>query len=181
MNLYRLYREIKEFPQNLRYRHQRAKRGYSNPDSWNIYSWFMEIMPRILADFKKNLHGCPAHFAKQEDGTEDVEQGMKAWEAVIERMIFCFTEMNEDTGSMKNEFADEYHRQLHKPNEGKPVKEWFEPDDEHPDYYRLIEGEVDPELKENFWNREKEISEYRDQMKDEGLELFKQYFWNLWD
>jgi hypothetical protein len=145
----------------------------------------MDKMPKMLQDFKKNLHGCPVQFTTSEEGTEyqDVEQGMKDWEAVIDRMIFCFTEMHEDTCTMKNEFADEYHRQKHKPNEGKSFKEWFEPveDSKFEKCYRWIEGEVEPELKENFWKKEKEISEYRESMKNEGLDLFKKYFWNLWN
>jgi hypothetical protein len=146
----------------------------------------METIPRMLQDFKKNLHGCPTQFTTREDGTEDqdLEQGMKKWEAVIDRMIFCFTEINEDTCSMKNEYRGPYFKQLYKPNEGKPVKDWFIPCEETYNgekYYRLNEGEVEPGLEEKYRQKEKEITEYREHMKDEGLDLFKKYFWNLWD
>jgi len=186
MNFYRMRLKIKEFPRKVKHCYQRAKRGYSYQDLWSIEYWFMETMPKMLQDFKKNLHGCPAMFVNHEDGTEyqSVEQGMKDWEAVIDRMIFCFTEMHEDTCSMKNEFEDEYHNQRHKPNEGKKVKDWFEQcgtDAKGKPWYRLVEGEVEPELEKSFWEKHKEIENYREKMKDEGFDLMKKYFRNLWD
>ena len=186
MNFYQIYYKIKEFPRTVKHWYQRANRGYSSQDLWSLDHWFMETMPKMLQDFKKNLHGCPAQFTTREDGSEyqTVEQGMKEWEAVIDRMIFCFTEMHEDTCSMKNEFEDEYHRQRHKPNEGKKVKDWFEQcgtDKDGKPLYRWITGEVEPELEKRFWDKRKEIENYREKMKDEGFELMKKYFWNLWD
>jgi hypothetical protein len=186
MNFYRIYYKIKEIPNTLKHLYQRAVYGYSYQDLWSIEHWFMEMMPKMLRDFKKNLHGCPAHFTVREDGTEyqSFEQGMKEWEAVIDRMIFCFTEMNEDTCSMKNEFEDEWHRQISKPREGKKVKDWFEQcdtDESGAPLYRMIQGEVEPELERNFRKKQKEILDYQNTMKDEGLDLMKKYFWNLWD
>ncbi|MCL2738756.1 MAG: hypothetical protein FWE30_04845 [Bacteroidales bacterium] len=184
--MYRIFYKIKEFPQDVKHIYQRARKGYSYRDLWSIDYWFMEIMPKMLTDFKKNLHGCPAQFTNREDGTEyqDVEKGMKDWGDVIERMIFCFKEMNDDTCSMKNEFADEYYKQLHKSNDGKPVGEWFIPcgeDEQHGKLYRLNEREVDPVQKENYQKKMLEIEEYKNKMKNESLELFSKYFWNLWN
>ena len=186
MNIYRIFDKIKYFPQDVKHVYQRVRKGYSYRDVWSIDYWFMEIMPKMLADLKKDLHGCPAQFTTREDGTEyqDVDKGVKDWEDVLDRMIFCFREMNNDTCSMKNEYDDEYFRQLHKPNEGKPYKEWFVPcgeDEKHGKLYRMIEGEVDPELKENCHKKTLEIEAYKDNMKNEGFELFSKYFWNLWD
>lgn len=33
----------------------------------------------------------------------------------------------------------------------------------------------------NYLNRDLEIFEYRDKCKDKALDMFKKYFWNLWD
>jgi hypothetical protein len=186
MNIYRIFDKIKEFPRDLKHFYQRAKKGYSYRDVWSIDYWFMEIMPKMLTDFKKNIHGCPSQFTTNSDGTkyQDFEKGMKDWKDIIERMKFCFMEMNDGTCSMKNEYADEYRRQLHKPNEGKPVKDWFVPCEENEHgkkLYRMNEGEVEPELKENYFKKLHEIENYKDKMKNEGLELFSKYFWNLWD
>jgi len=137
MNLYRIFDKIKEFPQDIKHRYQRAKKGYSYRDLWSIDYWFMEIMPEMLTEFKKNLHGCPAQFTTNDDGAQyqDVEKGMKDW-------IFPCDE-----------------------KEGKQL-------------YRLNEGEVELELKENYHNKMFEIEEYKNKMKNEGFELFSKYFWN---
>jgi hypothetical protein len=129
-------------------------------------------MPKILEDFKKNLRGCPAEFVVNADGTrrQDVEQGIKDWATVIDRMIFCFTEMNEETCSMKNEYDDEYPKQVY----NKPWDEIFTP-------YSINFGKVEPELSENYHKKEEMIKAYRENMKNEGLDLFKEYFWDLWD
>ena len=70
MNLYRIIDKIKDFPRDLKHLYQRAKKGYSYRDLWSIDYWFMKIMPKMLTDFKKNLHGCPAQFTTHEDETE---------------------------------------------------------------------------------------------------------------
>ena len=179
MNIYRIFDKIKEFPQDVKHIYQRARKGYSYRDLWSIDYWFMEIMPKMLTDFKKNLHGCPAQFTTNDDGMQyqDVEKGMKDWEDVIEHMIFCFREMNDDTCSMENEFEDEYLKQRY---EGKSFKDRFIKNEDGTSY-SLIEGNVDPELKEKYHRKILEIEEYKNKMKTEGFELFSKYFWNLWD
>ena len=180
MNIYRIIDKIKDFPRDLKHLYQRAKKGYSYRDLWSIDYWFMEIMPKMLTDFKKNLHGCPAQFTTTDDDTQnqDVEKGMKDWEDIIDRMIFCFKEMNDETCSMENEYKDEYFKQLHKPNE-----DWLIPCGEKDGgkIYRMNEREVEPELEKNYHKKMLEIEEYKDKMKNEGFELFSKYFWNLWD
>ena len=34
---------------------------------------------------------------------------------------------------------------------------------------------------EKWSKREKELSQYRQKMKNEGLDLFKKYYYDLWD
>jgi hypothetical protein len=143
----------------------------------------METMPKMLEDFKNNLHSCPAQFVVNADGTErqDVEQGCKDWAVVIERMIFCFTEMNEDTCSMKNEYRDECFKQTY----NKPWDEMYIPEEYDSNgkvkTYSANYGEVDPELEKNYYQKQRMIEAYRENMKNEGLDLFKEYFWDLWD
>ena len=184
MNIHRIFYKIKEFPSDIRHVYQRAKKGYSYRDLWSIDYWFMEMMPKMLTDYKKNLHGCPAQFTTNDDGTQhqDIEKGMKDWEAIIDRMILCFKELNEDTCSMKNEYEDEYFRQCY--GDGKSAFDCFVPDREDENgekLYRLETKDVEPALEENFRRKNIEINEYREKMKNEGFELFNKYFWDLWD
>ena len=173
-NIYQLRYEFEQIGSAMKSKWQRGTKGYSTVDTWSVYNWFEEIIPRILTDYKNNLHGCPAQFTVREDGTEfqNVEEGMEAWKAILERMIFCFTEMNEDQCSMKNEYAEAYH------NLFEHEKFWENNQPNKPfEFYK----NKNPELEQNYHKREKEIDNYRNKMKDEGFDLFKKYFWNLWD
>ena len=177
MNIYRIFDRIKGFPYDIKHYVQRAKKGYSYRDVWSIDFWFMKIMPNMLAELKEKKRGCPAQFIKGDNGQEDLEKGMNDWQNVLERMIFCFKEMNDETCSMENQYDDEYERQRY---EGKPFKDRFIKNEDGTSY-RLIEGKVNPELAENHRKKILEIEEYKDKMKNEGFELFSKYFWNLWD
>jgi hypothetical protein len=102
---------------------------YPVVDLWNVDSWFLEMMPKVLDNFKKGLHGFPGHLKRNDFSIneQNIDQGMKDWEAILDRMGYCFTEAGKDMYAV----ADNY--------------------------------------------------DYRDKMKDEGLDLLKKYFWNLWD
>jgi len=176
MNIYRIFDKIKYFPQDVKHVYQRARKGYSFRDVWSIDYWFMEIIPNMLTDLKNNKRGCPAQFVNSDDD-QDFEKGMKKWQNVLDRMIFCFREINDDTCSMKNEYEDEYFSQRY---EGKSFKDMFIKNEDGKTY-SLIEGKVDPKLEENYRKKMLEIEAYKDNMKNEGFELFNKYFWNLWD
>lgn len=50
------------------------------------------------------------------------------------------------------------------------------------DYTCSQTNSIDYDKDRDKWReREIEIVNYRDNMKNEGLELFSKYFWNLWD
>jgi len=145
--IHRTLYKIQEFPSNIKHRYQRAKKGYSYQDVWSIDNWFVKIMPQMLTDLKNEVRGCPMSFTYK-NGVEyqSVEQGTEEWKSVLDRMAFCFKEVNEDTCSIKNEFNDD-----------------------------------EPELEEKYHNRQREINDYREKMKKEGLELFSKHFSDLWD
>jgi len=172
-NIHQLFYRLCDYRHEIKYKWQRGFRGYSTRDAWSIDSWFEEIMPRILAELKNNLHGCPAEFTIGEDGKkiQDVEKGCEEWKAILDRMIFCFKEMNEESCSLKNEFAKEYHKQkfgndfLEKLSINEP----------------MALNEADPELEQKYKQKQKEIYEYREKMKNEGFDILKTHFWNLWD
>ena len=48
-------------------------------------------------------------------------------------------------------------------------------------YYKLKTNEPDEELKRLYYDRVKEIEQYRCDCKDEAMDLIKKYFYCLWD
>jgi hypothetical protein len=133
-----------------------AIQGFGRNDVENIKSWFLEIMPRLLRDFKRRAGGNISPVFS-EDGTAESE-----WIAIIDRMIFCFSEAYECTCQMENEYSDMF-------------------------YNRLVKGDVeykcsidDEELENKYTEREEQISEYRTAMQKEALKMFCETLNDLW-
>lgn len=180
---------------------QRAQRGYSDSDTWNMFSWFLEIMPKMLKQFRNNLNGYPDgvfNFPLMtrpviNDEKEEPE-GMIKWKETLDRMIFLLEEMNENTCSVKNPYEKEYDKinskfhnkygffgdDLKTPEQIEKEKKehlytMLTPSD-FPDLYPDYE-----KLQNNYFKCEKEISFYRDRCREEFFYLFSKHFWDLWD
>ena len=111
-----MFWKIREKLNELKMQKQRAKKGFCVEDTWSVYDWFLNTVPKILTELNKNRMGHPTDMTDKEWGT-------------------C-----SQTNSI------DYDKDRDK---------WRE--------------------------REIEIDNYKDKMKNEGLELFSKYFWNLWD
>lgn len=80
----------------------RALSGFVPQDCYNIGDWFPRVFIPMLREHRRDTHGHPDSMTMEE------------WRAFLDRMIFCFTKMNEDeddcdsintynTEDMKNE------------------------------------------------------------------------------
>ena len=120
---------VRQFFTDIKYSWQRIRYGYCDHDIWELYPWFLDTMPRMLEEMKRTRHGNAV--VNQEDEGND-EALTKAWDEVLDRMIFLLREADEETCQKKNL----NHAKLY---------------------------------------------EYREQCKDEAMELFSKYFYDLWD
>lgn len=127
-----MFWKVREKLNELKMQKQRAQKGFCVEDTWSVYDWFLNTVPKILTELNKNRMGHPTDMTDKE------------WGDIIDRMIFCFTEANDYTCSQTNS----------------------------------IDYDKD---KDKWHERETEIEKYQNDMKNEGLELFSKYFWNLWD
>ena len=99
-----------------KWKKQRAERGFSDCDSWNIFSWFLEVMTPALKQMRENLSGYPTHISNSNSNSqalqvdEEDEPGMVEWKRTLDRMIFLLQEMNEDTCSYKNPYEAEVNK-----------------------------------------------------------------------
>jgi hypothetical protein len=124
----------------LRFIKQRVKRGYADEDVWSMNYWFIKTVVPMLKQLKEEKHGYPFDMTEKE------------WDDILDEMIFNFTEADEDTCSMKNEYWEKYYNS--------PEKE---------------------ELRKQWIKREEEINQYQNDCKNKAFELFSKYFWSLWD
>ena len=69
---------VKELFSSLKWKIQRFKRGYADVDVWNFESWFLDTIPKMLTQLKKQLHGCPINMEFED------------WENYLQEMINHF-------------------------------------------------------------------------------------------
>ena len=186
---------VKEFARDLRRCHRRIWRGYCDADTFSISDWFLGIMPTMLEDFRDHLHGFPSSpdsVSRQValDDEDTGSEGMKAWKAVLDRMIFLMREADRDTCTRENPYEAEYHKasdkfegkyglsgenlltdeEQKKKESGQGIRAYFSSDAEE---YKPIT--------DRYLEEERKIAQYRRACKDEALALFSEWFYDLWD
>lgn len=153
---------------------QRGFKGYCDLDVWNLYDWFETIIPKMLTELRDSAHGYPTESTPEE------------WNKILSDMIQCFKDSNEETCSVKNEYEEEYDKassefinkygllghKLETEEEKESDKHTVHFMDELPEY---------KDIHDKWFNKEKELAEYRQKQLDKGLELFVKYFNDLWD
>lgn len=92
-------RQLKYLPRAIKYRWQRAWRGWADCDTWAIDDWFMEVMPQMIKHLNQTQQG---YFELLKDGTE--EDNARLWSYTLNKMHYLLTEMNKDTCSQQCEY-----------------------------------------------------------------------------
>lgn len=174
---------------------QRYEKGYSDSDVNNLAYWFIDIMSKMLTQFRDNLTGYPTSIfypdmphAVSERGDEE---GLIEWKKIIDRMIFLLQEMDEDTCSYKNKYEEEVDK-AHKEFDdkygffGKNFEKINGIESENKEFkraYFYYDDPEHPEWKELHYDwllEEKNIRYYRDKCREEFFSLFSKHFWLLW-
>ena len=186
---------IKKLGREIRYCHQRICRGYCDQDIFSIFDWFLGIMPSMLEEFRDNMHGCPdapglvSHRVFLDDADKDTES-MKAWTAVLDKIIFLLKEAGENTCSRTNPYEEAFHNASREFEEkygewGEKLLTPKEQDDMKNNRGQRIyfPGDVEEykELSDRYLEEERKIAAYRRDCKDEALKLFSEWFYDLWD
>ena len=165
------FKKIKLF-RELKYFYQRGKKGYCDCDLWDLYEWFTNIFPKMLGEFlnKSNAYPVNGYPPEGADSKFWYKEQKRAWEYEVKKLIWFLREANDTTCSQKNEieydvnfdFEEEKEQSWHKLNITFPTKE-------------------DEEKSKQHMEREKEISEYKEEQFKKALEQFNKIARNLWD
>ena len=96
--------QFKDLPLAIKYRFQRAFRGWADYDVLSMDTWFMEVIPQML-QYQRDCKVSTPVF----DVDASSEENREKWDQILDKMIFLCQEMNEETCSKKNEakFDDE--------------------------------------------------------------------------
>ena len=221
---YRQWSKLKQGMYEIKYSFQRLFKGHSDSDVFEFYFNISRlILPRLI-DYKKHLHGYPAIFSEYEEpgpweNKEKYDEAIKngsmlgggseAWEAILDKMIFAFTQVIVEDGYARtklekrltkehiekygdvwekkeeNAHKSEYHLFTNPDAKGMEAAVSHVPDelfdDKTVEDYKK-EGLIYRGFKKRrpFYHNDKLAEELRTK-QDEGLALFAKYFKNLWD
>lgn len=151
------------FFRTIKWGWQRAIRGYSDYDTWDLDRYYSRMMIASLSQFRKETKGYPGYM-------NDIEE----WYAILDKIIFLLKQANEDEPlEEKNELAEWYEEYLSTKTLDFTKVEKVE----------NISSEDDEETKTKvlqYYKREEELYEIRTQKRKEAFELLAEYFGHLW-
>ena len=199
-------RTVGDFFRSIKWAWQRATKGYCDLDTYGVGDWFLNTLPDMLESIKNNRVSFPSvlleegmeHYglksmdeynAASEEFRDKVDAyGDEKWGEILSKMIFLLREANEDTCSKVNPYEEEYHRVSE--DFRKKYGEWGEKlltDEQkaeakktgsHPVYLPHQMPEY-KEICELHSEEERKLNAYREQCKNEALELFSKWFYSL--
>lgn len=72
--------------------------GYTAQDCWDFDCWFVQIVPKMLSDLRKNTHSHPYNLTEEE------------WDNILSKIIFYLGECDEDKLDKKefNSYEEKY-------------------------------------------------------------------------
>ena len=92
---------------------QRARRGYSDEDLYDIDAWFLSVVPDMLEQFRDARHGSPACLGMNyvnELGILVNDDCHAEWTKILNEMVFLFREADENQCQRKNPLEAEHDR-----------------------------------------------------------------------
>ena len=171
---------------NIKYSWQRITRGYCDKDLWSIDYWFMNLIPDMLQQFKDTRHGSLGNLGTEytdEHGILCNDECHAEWDKILEQMIFLFREMNEETCKKENSYQIEHEKVLHEFEEKYGLFGEKLENGEGDKIGRVLHFSSDlPEYKDiedKYYAEEKILSQYREECKNQALELFSKWFYYL--
>jgi len=165
-----LWYRLLEHPEDFRYwlihKYQRAKRGWSNRDTWGFDYFLATVIIGGLKHLKKTKHGIPNAFCNNriDNSKKEFKKAEERWDKALDCMIKSFEtsiSISEDHWFYQNSNKYDlkqanYWRKVH--------KKWLIEDRK-----LYTEGQLKVMTK-------KECKEY-----EKGWELFRIHFNSLWD
>lgn len=158
------WHNIQHFFITLKRAWQRATRGYSDRDLWNLDAYYDYLLIASLSTFRRKTIGYPGYM-------DSIEE----WYAILDKIIMLLKQASEmESLEEKNEFAEWYEEYLN-------TKNFSMTEVDGGARLTSIQRDADAEAKINmYYTREKELYQIRTQKRKEAFELLAEYFGHLW-
>ena len=155
---------IKHFFRAIKWGWQRATKGYSDYDTWNLDVYYSRIMIASLSQFRAETMGYPGYM-----------DSIDEWYEILDKIIFLLKQANEDEPlEEKNELAEWYEEYLETKNFSMTKV------DKVYRYDLAPENEEIAKKRSQYFKREEELCQIRAQKRKEAFELLAEYFGHLW-
>lgn len=189
----RILATIKYTAKCIKWSWQRIVRGYADCDRWSIYDYLQTIIPDMLQDLRDQRMGSPSCLGEDyvnESGILVNDTCHEEWNKILDRMIFLWREAKEETCSMKNPYEDEYMKAFVEFKEkygmfGEKLQTEAEQERMHKTGARrchfMDEVQEYKEIYDKHHEEDLRLEKYREQSKNEALDMLKEYFYYLWD
>ena len=149
----------------FKYAMQRAIRGYDETMFWNFNSYLDKLIITDLRWMLKNRHGSPVLEGwTQESCHEEFTKALK-------QMLYHFEQSTEELCSEKNEYEDLVDFDSYFIRTGRGTSTMVYKD----------KSKAAETMRENYFNRSREIDAYRKNHHEKALELLTTYYKHLWD
>lgn len=163
--------KIKNFFRKIKFAFQRVKRGFSDYDVWDIDMWFCKTVPAMLERLAETTHGYPHQFwqaynidvANGAMTTHEADEAAyKNWQMTLYQMADALREAHECTRKKSNPYEHAYFDELTKGG-------------------KVNLKTASSDIANAYLQHEIELQTYSERKLEEGLNLFKENFYNLWD
>lgn len=107
-----------------KWKKQRAERGFSDYDVYDIDIWFLTIMPKMLDELIKHINSYPSSFEDEyikehkldhlnlsDEQREQMDKYcFNKWKKILREMKSAFIKSNDHSYIYKNKYEEEYNR-----------------------------------------------------------------------
>lgn len=146
---------------NLKNSWMRATKGYCYADLWNMDDWFVEIFPRMLR------HLAKAHTAYPGQPPFETSEKWEQWlTEMAENLEYAASDPEEE-----NEYAEQFADAIDNCQQVRTENGGIT--------YKL--SDEDKELRDNYFNRHKELVSLRQEILKYTMLELGQYLHYLWD
>lgn len=176
----------------LKWRHQRAKKGYCDEDIWSIDYWFFDKFPKMLIELRECKHGVPCYTFPEVDTfpngwLKDEIKNLQKWKL---KNGYDNGKVNLNSGKTMEEppNPDRWWMIISRmiwcferasEDFELPNKYWDEMWEEY--YEKNNADNIPKELEQKYINQATRNANFREKCKNEGMDLLKTYIYTLWD